>query len=137
MLLCKRCGGKERVRNGIVGGRQRYKCKSCNYSFREGDSRVKYSDEKRIRVVKWYLEGVGIRSIERREGVPNPLIIRWIRKFADILKKKMEKTSAPQNIRDVQIMELDELYSYCKKKRAKFISGLLWTESETKWWILK
>ena len=101
------------------------------------DSRVKYSDEKRIRVVKWYLEGVGIRSIERREGVPNPLIIRWIRKFADLLKKKMDKTSVPQNIRDVQIMELDELYSYCKKKRAKSISGLLWTESETKWWILK
>jgi len=31
------------------------------------------------------LDNVGIRSIERLEGVPNPLIIRWIRNSASII----------------------------------------------------
>ena len=33
-----------------------------------------------------YLEGVGIRSIERLEKISSPLIIKWIRRFLHILR---------------------------------------------------
>jgi transposase len=82
---CKHCGSEERVKNGYVGGKQRWKCKSCRKSYRERDLREKYTNEQRLRVIKWYLEGAGIMSIERMEGVPNPLIIKWIRKFSRYL----------------------------------------------------
>ena len=56
-------------------GVQRYKCKKCSGVFIEGDSHLKHGLEKRLKVINMYLEGVGIRSIERLEGVSNPLII--------------------------------------------------------------
>ena len=113
---CKHCGSKDRVKNGYVGSKQRYKCKSCNRSYREGDLREKYSAEKKLRVIKLYLEGVGIRSIERLEGVPNPLIIKWIRKSSNIIRQKLLETEIPEDIKKISIIELDELFSYCQKK---------------------
>ena len=116
---CKHCNSNSIVKNGIVRGAQRYLCKLCNRTSREGDKRLKYSDAVRIRVMKWYLEGVGIRSIERRENISTPLIIQWIRKFGTFLKEQLLKARPPEDIKDIQILELDELYSYCKKKRQR------------------
>ena len=76
-LKCKRCGSTEYVRNGYIKRVQRYRCKFCKMNYQKGDKRIKYSQEKKMKVMKYYLEGMGIRSIERLEGVPNPLIIRW------------------------------------------------------------
>lgn len=54
-------------------------------------------------------------SIERMEGVPNPLIIKWIRKYAQIIREELKEAPIPENIKDIDIIELDELFSYCKK----------------------
>tara|TARA_B100000003_G_scaffold134373_1_gene120584 strand:- start:316 stop:729 length:414 start_codon:yes stop_codon:yes gene_type:complete len=137
MILCKHCGSEHRVNNGFVHGKQRYKCKDCGKTYREGDLREKYTNEQRLRVIKWYLEGAGIMSIERMEGVPNPLIIKWIRKFSKILRQKLNETSIPENAKDIQILELDELFSYCQKNLTKSTYGLLLIESEVKLLTLK
>src|SRR3954469_2467198 len=108
--LCKHCGCDRRIRNGYVQGKQRYKCKSCGKTYREGDSRERYSNEQRLRVIKWYLEGAGIMSIERMEGVPNPLIIKWIRKFSKILRSRLNEVKIPDDARKIEIIELDELF---------------------------
>ena len=84
MENCKYCLSDKLVKNGIVHGKQRFKCKDCGKNSRAGDLREKYSTEVKIKVVKMYLEGMGIRAIERLEGVSNPLIIQWIRKFSKI-----------------------------------------------------
>ena len=76
-------------------------------------------------------------SIERLEGVPNPLIIYWIRRFSNILKDKLKKVNVPKDIKDIQILEIDELFSYCKKKQTKSTYGLLLIESEIKLLTLK
>ncbi len=79
-----------------------------------------------------YLEGVGVRSIERLEKIPNPLIIEWIRRFSYILRQKLNQTKIPDGAKDIQIVELDELFSYCQKKLTKSTYGLLLIESEIK-----
>ncbi len=132
MIKCKR-----RVNNGFVDGKQRYKCKACNKTYRVGDLREKYTNEKRLQVIKWYLEGAGIMSIERMEGVPNPLIIKWIRRFSKIVRQKLNEAKIPDDAKDIQILELDELFSYCKKNSAKSTYGLLLIGSEVKWLTLK
>ena len=137
MILCKHCGSDKHVNNGIVHGKQRYKCKDCARTYREGDLREKYTAEQRIRVIKWYLEGAGIMSIERMEGVANPLIIKWIRKFSKILRQRLDETVIPEDVKDIQILELDELFSYCKKNLTKSTYGLLLIESEVKLLTLK
>jgi transposase len=134
---CKHCGSKERVKDGFVQGKQRYKCKECGKTYREGDKRERYSQEQRLRVIKWYLEGAGIMSIERVEGVPNPLIIKWIRRFSKILRRRLNEAEIPDDARKIEIIELDELFSYCQKKLTKSTFGLLLIESEVKLLILK
>ena len=84
MIKCKHCSSEHKIKAGYVQGKQRYRCTDCGKPYRVGDLREKYSNEQRLRCIKWYLEGAGIMAIERMEGVSNPLIIKWIRKFAKI-----------------------------------------------------
>lgn len=132
MDCCKHCGCAKLVKNGIVGGKQRYKCNGCFRTCRQGDDRLQYSMEKRLKVMKMYLEGVGIMSIERLEGVPNPLIIYWIRHFSEMLRQQLRLVEVPDDAKDIEILELDELFTYCQKKLDESMSGLLLIGTEIK-----
>lgn len=138
MKNCKGCGSESVIKNGKnSSGIQRYKCKECGGTFIEGDNRLKYGLQKRLKVIKMYLEGVGIRSIERLEGVSNPLIIYWIRHFAELIRKEMRRRSVPSSPKDIAIVEIDELFTYYKKRPNEHMYGLLLTETETKLLISK
>lgn len=123
--------------NGVVAGKQRYQCKDCKRTCRFGDKRVVHSHEKRMKVIKCYLEGVGIRSIERLENVHNPLIISWIRSFSKKLQEKLQNQKVSEDIRNIEILELDELFTYCQKKLQKSTFGLLLIGTEMKLLISK
>ncbi len=137
MIICKHCGCESKVKNGIVRGKQRYRCKECRKVYCERDEREKYSMHKKLKVIKMYLESVGIRAISRLEDVPAPLIIKWIRKFSNILRKKLNETEIPEDTRNIQILELDELFTYYQKKGNQSMYGLLWTECGIKLLISK
>lgn len=138
MESCKGCGGVKLIKNGKNKlGAQRYKCKECNCTFIEGDARLKHGLEKRLKVINMYLEGVGIRSIERLENVSNPLIIYWIRHFAQLIRKEIRRRSIPEKPRDISIVEIDELFTYYKKRPNEHMYGLLLTETETRLLISK
>ena len=138
MKNCKCCGNEKLVKNGKNKlGIQRYKCKECGGTFIEGDARLKHGLEKRLKVMKMYLEGVGIRSIERLEGVSNPLIIYWIRHFAELIRKEIKRRPIPDKPQDIAIIEIDELFTYYKKRPSEHMYGLLLTEKETKLLISK
>ena len=82
----------------------------------KGRSREKYGLERKMKVIKLYTEGVGIRSIERLEHIPSSLIVQWIRGFAKILKAKLCATEEPVELKEIQILEVDELFTYYQKK---------------------
>lgn len=92
--------------------------------------------EQHIRVIKLYTENVGLRSIERLEGIPAPLLVRWIRSFGKVLREKLCTTEVPQDAKDIVILELDELYTYYQKKVKEPTYGLLWTATGIKLLIL-
>ena len=138
MNYCKGCGSSDLVKNGMSPeGTQKYKCKSCGSTYRSGDNRLKYSMEKRIRVIKMYLEGIGIRSISRLENVSGALIVYWIRHFGELISKEVRRRPIPSELKEVQIMEIDELFTYYQEKATKPICGLLWIEREMKLLISK
>ncbi len=138
MERCKGCGSKELIKNGKTPeGAQRYKCKSCLSTFRSGDKRLKHDLSIRIKVIKMYLEGIGIRSIERLEGISNPLIIYWIRHFSDLIRKEIKKIEVPDKLRDIEILEVDELFTYVKKNKIEPTYGLPLTETGIKLLISK
>ena len=137
MSYCKKCGCVERIKNGTAHNKQRYMCKGCGKTYVDGDSRTRYSIDKKVKVVKMYLEGIGIRSIERLENVSNPLIIKWIRGFSKILEQQLKSAEVPTNLKDISIIELDELFTYCKKKQSRVYVWLAVEGTEVKLLILK
>jgi transposase len=138
MENCKGCGSTKLTKNGKNKlGAQRYRCKECGGTFIEGDNRLKHGLEKRLKVINMYLEGVGIRSIERLEKVSNPLIIYWIRHFSGLIRKELRRRPIPDQPKDIAIVEIDELFTYYKKRPSEHMYGLLLTETETKLLISK
>lgn len=102
-------------------GKQRYLCRDCGKIWTLGDDkRKKYTEDFKIEVVQWYLENVGIRSIERRMKVTDTTIIRWIKQFGKIIKDKLQETVNNIDENDfkkenIEILEIDELVTYVKK----------------------
>ena len=60
-------------------------------------------------------------ALERLEGVPNPLIIKWIRNYSKILKELIAKATVAETIKSATILEMDELFSYCKKQNRIYV----------------
>jgi predicted metal-dependent peptidase len=88
----------------------------------EEDGRLKYTLKQRMRVMQLYLENVGIRSIERLENIPNPLIIKWIKAFGRSIKAELNKiissyADIPDNIKkgNITLLECDEIVTFVKK----------------------
>lgn len=141
-ISCKECGSVKQVKNGYVKGKQRYKCKDCGCNFIEGDKRVKYGLKDRLKVIKLYLENCGIRSIERITGIRNSQISMWIEDAASYIRKQLKQGDAKvSSVRDIEIMELDELCTFVKKGRRMegdtFSYGLLLIDQQIKLLILK
>ena len=76
-------------------------------------------------------------ALERLEGVPNPLIIKWTRNYSKILKELITKATVAKTVKKATILEMDELFSYCKKNKTESMCGVLLTETETKFLILQ
>ena len=141
-IVCKSCGISRYVKNGFVHGVQRYKCKGCGSNFVEGDKRQKYKLEDRLKVIKLYLENCGIRTIERLTGVRNSQVSKWIEEAADNIKAELKRSQSNINsVRDIAILELDELCTYIKKDQRTEESlplyGLLLIEDQIKLLILR
>lgn len=45
-IRCKKCGGAHCIKNGIVRNKQKFKCKSCGYSFVLTDQKKKNKKDK-------------------------------------------------------------------------------------------
>ena len=136
-MKCRHCGCELLVKDGIVKSKQRYKCKRCHKTTRENDTRCKYSVQKRLKCLKMYSEGLGLKTIERLQGVPNPLIIYWIKHFTSFFKKKLESTEFPKKLSQLEILEIADLNSFVAKNKSDSNFGVLWTEKGIKLLILK
>ena len=137
MVSCKHCSSGDVVKDGMVKKKQRYLCRSCDKTFRLGDARQKYTLEQKIRAIKLYTDGVGMMTIERSEGVSTPLLIHWLRSFGKMLKKAIAAVKVPEDAKKIEILEVDELFTYYQKKLKKPTYGLLLIGAEIKLLILR
>ena len=87
-----------------------------------------YSFKVKFQAAKLYLEDMGFRSIGRILGVSNVSIINWIREFGPLTKAYVE-TKLPKNIDDVEVVEIDEMWHFTKKKKGSSGYGLQSTDS--------
>jgi transposase-like protein len=107
MAKCKKCGSEVYVKNGFVGGRQRYKCKSCGCNFREGDGRTndKVAVKKALCVLLYAMGKASFRFLGKLLNTDHALIYRWIREFGESLPE-------PEIDSEIKEMQFDEMWHF-------------------------
>lgn len=126
MEKCRHCGSERIIKTGHRDGQQKWRCKDCWKFQGEVDRREKYTEKERQTAIDLYLEGCGFRRIARiLSGIFNrhvcyQTVIQWIKKEA----KRIENLE-PKKEENIQILEMDELYTYIKKNQIKSEFGLL------------
>jgi transposase-like protein len=129
--ICPKCKSEITVKHGIVKGKQRYTCKTCNYNFTVLKRGRELEKIYIIRALQLYLEGLGFRSISRIIGISHVTIIKWIKRYGSSLEIiRIEKDKEA-------IVEVDEIFSYIGSKKNEYGSGLLLKEGVKRFWVLR
>jgi transposase-like protein len=115
---CPRCKSATHKKNGLVGGRQRYKCHDCGYNYSVELKSTASSASVKRQALQLYLEGLGFRSIGKVLGVSHVSVQKWIRKFGHDLEELKSENQ-------ISIVELDEMHTYIGNKKNIAGSGLL------------
>ena len=118
-MNCPKCVFDTNVKSGFLKGKQRYKCKQCGCNFTQSQKRGA-SLETKLFALKLYLEGTGFRAIGRILNVSNVTVLLWIR----TLRKRVISTvqaQMPDDIRHVDVIEMDEMWLYQEKKRTRWV----------------
>ena len=126
-MYCPKCGSENNVRSGKIKGRQRYKCKGCGCNYTQSHKHG-YRLDKKLLALQLYLEGNGFRGAGRILGVSNVTVLNWIRNFGKCVKEYVLE-NMPNDIRDIEIIEIDEMWHFTVKKNGKCGSGLPSTDS--------
>jgi transposase-like protein len=125
-LRCKRCGSEEQVKNGLMRGKQRYRCKACGLNFTATPPR---GMPLRIKVtaVLLYLSGLSMNRTAKLLGVSTPTVMTWIERFAEVYAQKPEPEGR------AVVVELDEMWHYLKKSGTSSGSGRLGIVLQAAW----
>jgi transposase-like protein len=107
-------------------GNQMYKCKTCRVRFPESKGTVFYNDhlieEQIILICKLLVEKNGIRAIERIMDIHRDTISNLI---DDLAKHAREVTHFLITNIGLSHIEVDEMWSFVKKKKRKLTKEML------------
>jgi len=108
---CPKCNSSHSIKSGKINGRQRYKCKECDFNYTVIlKSTAKHNSLKKS-ALHLYLEGLGFRSIGRILGVSNVSVLNWIRSFGEKVQE-LQATNQP-----IGVVEVDEMHTYIGSKK--------------------
>lgn len=130
-LNCPKCKGENIVKSGIVKGRQRFRCKDCNYFFtvnKEGRSIDPYYV---VKALQLYIEGVSFREIERLLQVSHVSVMNWVKQF------NVRRPNNTDYHPTYKIYTHGELISYLSQKESLQKSGFIITELGDKFMLIK
>src|ERR671911_2210016 len=125
-LRCKRCGGEEHVKNGLMRGKQRYRCKACGLNFTDTPPRGMPLAMK-VTAVLLYLSGLSMNRTAKLLGVSTPSVMAWIEQFAAAFAQK----PGPEG--RAVVVELDEMWHFLKKSGTSSGSGRLGIVLQAEW----
>jgi len=107
-MKCRHCKSTSTRKNGKNKGKQRFLCKECGRTF--AGKPPKFSEKTKEKAILMYLNNVGIRKIALFLECSPATVLYWIKQKHSKLKESSDiSTSA-------DIIELDEIYTYCAKK---------------------
>ena len=108
-ISCKGCGAADYVKNGMVRGLQRYKCKTCGCNFTATARRGKPPAMKALALLLYAMGNVSFCSIARLLGISDVAVLKWVRTEARRLPE-------PPVIAETVVLTLDEMWHFLKKR---------------------
>jgi len=130
-ISCPKCSKEELIKSGVIKGRQRFNCKTCNYSFtvlKQGKSIDPYYV---IKSLQLYIEGISFREIERILGISHVSVMNWVKKY---------NIKAPENYEyrpSYKVLNHSELINYIQSKENLKNTGCVITEIGDKFMLIK
>ena len=115
-IRCKRCQSADHVRNGIVRGLQRYRCRACAFNFTPTPPRGKPEAMKASALLLYATGNMSFNGIAKLLGVSNVTILRWVRDAA----RRVPEPPVPAG---TTIVLFDEMWHFLKKSLESFGSG--------------
>ena len=115
-VCCKSCGCEDVIKNGIVRGHQRYRCRSCRYNFTQTPKPGVPSALKSLALVLYGLCGVSMNKIGKIFGVSNVAVLKWVRKEGEKIKDLSPQAESG-------IVMMDEMWHFVNGKKKKCGSG--------------
>ena len=115
-IICKRCQATEYVKNGMVRGLQRYRCRKCSCNFTATKPRGKPAAMKALALLLYAIGNMSFCSIGRLLKVSDVSVLRWARAAA----LEMPEPEMPA---DVELVNLDEMHHFVKKRQTKYGFG--------------
>ncbi|MCS6822283.1 MAG: IS1 family transposase [Microscillaceae bacterium] len=108
MERCPKCKSTKFCKDGIVKGKQRFKCKDCSFRFRV--EHIGKPEKLKRDALILYLEGLGFRSIGRFLKVSHVTVFKWIKAYG----KKLDEIRSNEAI---EVVEIDEMHTYIGSKK--------------------
>jgi transposase-like protein len=130
-IACPKCQSEVLIKSGVVKGRQRYRCKNCNYSFtvlKEGKQIDPYYV---IKALQLYIEGVTYREIERILGISHVTVMNWVKKYS--VKMPENNDYHPT----YKVLTHAELLDFLADKNILKSAGCIITELGDKFMVIK
>ncbi|UOQ68166.1 IS1/IS1595 family N-terminal zinc-binding domain-containing protein [Hymenobacter volaticus] len=130
-LACPKCESKEATKSGVVGGRQRYKCKNCGYHYSVAKAGKEINSYYVIKALQLYVEGVSYREIERLLGVSHVSVMNWVKKYG---MKAPRQTDYHPTYKILNQKELNEFFQDTNNLKG---AGLVVTELGDKYMMIR
>lgn len=130
-IACPQCQSEDIAKSGVVKGRQRFRCRSCNYHFtvlKQGKNIDPYYV---IKALQLYIEGVTFREIERILGISHVSVMNWVRRY---------NIKAPENYEyrpTYKVLSHGELLEFLGQRDALKSTGCMITELGDKFMLIK
>ena len=97
------------VKNGMVRGHQRYRCKTCGCNFTNTPTRGKPAAMKALAILLYAMGNMSFLGIARILGVSDVAVMKWVRAGA-------ERLPEPDISADMVTASLDEMWHFLEKK---------------------
>ena len=115
-ILCKRCGSEKWVKNGLVLGKQRYRCQACGCNFTDTPRRGKPEAVKALAILLYSLGKASYDWLGQLCGVSGVAVYKWVRQTAESLPE-------PELREEIKEMALDEMWHFLQSKKTSVGSG--------------
>lgn len=116
-MRCARCQSTQRqIKYGFTpSGSQGYRCQECGCRYTPEPKAQGHTGETRALAVRMVLEGMSFRAIGRVLKVSPQSVGNWVKASAN----RLPDAPLPE---DIDIAELDELFTYIASKKTRSTS---------------